>query len=318
MRKDVATILTSIALVAGFGIVLTSALSSRHAATAKVVELPPIELEKQAVAILGVDGDKFLVKAQESEFVVDPTAVGTESVPLNSGIWYGELSWDDETKTLFHTADGGLDVVEDPIWGQRLRPVSTAFASPVTSFARSSKASYVGLGSSQVYRMAGKDLLEKRLGGGAVSALAFVSERVVATVDEPNDEKKGTLYFLDGDDLTVDYSQPIGQVSRMVAVHGWAFLMVDPQGLWTGRTTEGKMGVDLEIAGDVKLSRNSHDGYVVVSTGSATKLMRLDNSKLATVKNLSRGGILDAAFNDNLLAVIYEATPRQVTLYRIE
>jgi hypothetical protein len=46
--------------------------------------------------------------------------------------------------------------------------------------------------------------------------------------------------------------------------------------------------------------------------------MRFSDRGLVLVKSLSRGGIIDAAFSENLLAVVYEAAPRQVALYRIE
>jgi hypothetical protein len=193
-----------------------------------------------------------------------------------------------------------------------------AFDSSIESLAMGAGGFYVGLDSSRVYKVAEKDFLEQRFGGGPVVALAYVSGQLIAVVEDAEDATKGVLYHLGGEGLDVLTSEPVGAVGQLVEAGEGKFLFADDRGLWVGRTFLDKMATDLEIEGAVKLSRNSHDGYVAVSTGSATRLMRFSDRGLVLVKSLSRGGIIDAAFSENLLAVVYEAAPRQVALYRIE
>ncbi len=317
MRTDVSTALTAIALIAGFGIVVTSIVSSGPSAVANVVVARALELEFSATKLVPGMSNEFLVSAGEFKQVVVSAEPDNEQIELKR-MMSGESVWDKGTSTLYLAEGTQLRKSVKPEWSQLIFEDVFSGEYMLQSIAFDGRAVFVGTSNSQVYSVEGKTVTEQKFRAGVVTALACASERVVAATDDPDDEKKGTLYFLDGDDLAVMRSQPTGQVSRLLAVYDWAFLMVDQDGLWIGHATEGKMGVTLEIAGDVKLSHNSHDGYVVVSTGGATKLMRLTNGKLATVKNLSRGGIIDAAFNDNLLAVVYESTPRQVTVYRID
>lgn len=308
--------LIAVALTAGLVVLVSTMAGTTSRATAKVAEMEPIRLQESAHRIVGVDAEKFLLSTESANRVVNAVAPDEKPHQLRESHWYGNLvAWDETQKTLYF-GDNGLLELDVTDWDNPMAKHPGSYI-PGSSFARDHGVSYVGTHASQVFAVSDGRTVEQKFNGGAVTEIVAIGGSVVAYVRDRDDEEKGTLYLLDSEELTVVAEKPVGDVLRLIAVGASSFLMLDTEGLHIGSTDGKSLTTHFEIEGVKAISRDTHLGYVLLSTASATRLMRVVEGRLTTVETLERKRLVDAAFNDDVLGVIYDDDKRKIALYRI-
>jgi hypothetical protein len=317
MRADVPTALTALALTAGL-VLLVGAVtgSGSSAATAKVVEMEPVRLVGKAFRIIGVDAEKFLLSTDSLHTVINASAPDQKPHMMRDSHWYGDLvAWDEQKSTLYF-AESGLMELDVTDWDNPMAKHPGSYIAG-SSFARASGVSYIGTNSGQVFAISDGRTVEQKFNGGRVDALVVVGGSVVAFVRGRDEETSGTLFLLDGEELTVIDQRAAGDVQRLLAVDDTHFLLLDGRGMHVGSTDGNTLAVQFEIEGVKSLSRDAHDGFFVLSTTAATRLVRLVDGRLTTVRTLDRRPMHDAAFNGEVLGVIYVNDNRKIALYRV-
>lgn len=317
MRADAATAITALALTAGLVVVVGAMLGAPGSSRAvQVDELDPIRLDSPAHAVVGIGSERFLLARDAPGLVID-AAKPNDPQALPSMQWYGgDAFWDEQKSVLQMGGGGGVTELDlsDLRFPRESNPGSYIDSA---SFVHTPDANYVGTYNSQVFRIGASRTVEQKFNSGVVELIAAFGAHVVAFVRERGDDSGGTLYLLDGEELTLVAERPAAGVKRLLGVDGSHFLMLDSEGLHVGSIDGKRLDLRLEVAGVKAISRDAHDGFFVVSTSAVARLVRLLDGRATTVKTLRRSPILDAAFNDELLAVIYEKDKREVALYRL-
>ncbi len=322
---DAASAVTSVALVAGLGVVVALVASSGPSGGRPVEEYRFLDIGSHGQSVLAVSDSNFIVDSSGSQHMVRPTD-GAALTALYTGGSSAASVWDDATQSFLVIQ--GTEVIKyaKPDWEQlkvivsRPAPHVREFigGDTIGSIAVSGPVLFVGTYSGQVFRDEGSDVVEQKVRGGPVTMLAVLDDLLLAVVEDIDDEGKASLYLLKAYDLSVVSSREWGKVDQLVALGEGRFLVADAKGLWIAQTSKDSLTLKLEVEGAVRVSNNTSDGYFVLSTKSATSLMRLMDGKLTTVKDLARGEMVDAAINDEYIAVLLSSDPRGLTIYRLE